>query len=229
MTFDFNCMPFNYKTELHRYKRYYQSIGEVAIKPQTRAYTTAIFSFLAISLFGWYAIRPTLQTILFLQKEIDDNKLVNIQMEEKIGKLIEAHATYQSVQSDLPYLSQALPPTPEVLTAMGQIRNIAVIRGASISGITSSGAPLLSKEQNAPNKTTIKSSRKVKSVPLSIVVIGSFDSLRGIIEDILSLRRIVTIETLNFTPNRESELQVLAGSVPLKLVMKVNAHYIDTD
>lgn len=223
-------MPFNYKTELHRYKRYYQSIGEVAIKPQTRAYTTAIFSFLAISLFGWYAIRPTLQTILFLQKEIDDNKLVNTQMEEKIGKLIEAHATYQSVQPDLPYLVQALPPAPEVLTAIGQIRNIAVIRGASISAITSSGAPLLSKEQNAPNKTTtLKSSRKVKSVPLSIVVIGSFDSLLGIIEDILSLRRIVTIETLNFTPNRESDQQVLVGSVPLKLVMKVNAHYIDTD
>lgn len=223
-------MPFNYKTELHRYKRYYQSIGEVAVKPQTRAYTTAIFSFLAISLFGWYAIRPTLQTILFLQKEIDDNKLVNMQMEEKIGKLIEAHATYQSVQSDLPYLTQALPPAPEVLTAIGQIRNIAAIRGASISAITSSGAPLLSKEQNAPNKTTaLKVNRKVQSVPLSIIVIGTFDSLRGIIEDILSLRRIVTIETLNFTPNRESEQQLLFGSVPLKLVMKVNAHYIDTD
>ncbi|MEK7544149.1 MAG: type 4a pilus biogenesis protein PilO [Patescibacteria group bacterium] len=223
-------MPFNYKTELHRYKRYYQSIGEVAIKPQTRAYTTAIFSFLAISLFGWYAIRPTLQTILFLQKEIDDNKLVNIQMEEKIGKLIEAHATYQSVQSDLPYLAQALPPAPEVLTAIGQIRNIAIIRGASISAITSSGTPLLSKEENAPNKTTtIKSSRKVKSVPLSVIVVGTFNSLQGIIEDILSLRRIVTIETLNFTPNRESEQQLLFGSIPLKLVMKVNAHYIDTD
>lgn len=225
-------MPFNYKTEIHRYKRYYQSIEGLAAKPQTRAYTTAIFSFLAVSLFGWYAIRPTIQTILFLRKEIEDNGRVNAQMEEKIGKLIEANATYQSVQENLPYIAQALPPAPEALTALGQIRNIALIRGASISGITSSTAPLLSKEQTSPNKpTSLKGipNRQVKSIQLSVVLVGTFNSLQGIIEDILSMRRIITIETLNFTPEREIEKQLAFGSIPLKLVMRVNAHYIDSE
>lgn len=225
-------MPFNYKTELHRYKRYYQSLEGVAAKPKARAYTTAIFSFLAISLFGWYAIRPTIQTILYLQKEIEDNKLVSAQMEEKIGKLIEAHATYQSVEDDIPFLTQAIPPAPEALTALGQIRNIALIRGASISAITSSTAPLLSNEQTAPNKSTVIkgiSNRKIKSVQLSVIAVGTYDILQGIIEDVVSLRRIVTIESLSFTPNRESEQQLLFGSIPLKLVMRLNAHYIDSD
>lgn len=225
-------MPFNYKTELHRYKRYYQSIEQVAAKPQTRVYTTAIFSFLAISLFGWYAIRPTIQTILSLQKEIEDNRLVNVQMEEKIGKLIEAHAIYQGIQDDLPYVTQALPPAPEVLTALGQVRNIANFRGASISAITSTSAPLLSKEQIAPNKPTAPKGilgRKVKSVQLSVVLVGTYDMLQGIIEDILSMRRIITIDTLNFAPNRETEQQLLFGSIPIKLVMRLNAHYIDSD
>ncbi|MBI3955664.1 type 4a pilus biogenesis protein PilO [Candidatus Gottesmanbacteria bacterium] len=218
-------MPFNYKTELHRYRRYYQSINEVAAKPQTRAYTTAIFSFLAVSLFGWYAIRPTIQTILTLQKEIEDNRLVSAQMEEKIGKLIEAHATYQSVENDVPYVSQALPPAPEVLTALGQIRNIAHLRGASISAITSSAAPLLSKEQTAPKTPAAAPkgifNRKVKSVQLSVVLVGTFESLAAIIEDIVSMRRIVTIESMGFTPDREME--------QLKLVMRMNAHYIDSE
>lgn len=225
-------MPYNYKTELHRYKRYYQSFGDAASKPAARAYTTAIFSFLAISLFGWYAIRPTVQTILYLQKEIEDNKLVNLQMEEKIGKLIEAHATYQSIEADIPYLQQALPPAPEALTALGQIRNIALIRGASISAITSSSAPLLSKEQSAPNKSAPAKgipNRKVKSVQLSMIVVGTYTMLEGIIEDILSMRRIITIEALSFTPNRESDQQLLYGSRPIKLVMRLNAQYIDTD
>lgn len=225
-------MPFNYKTEIHRYKRYYQSIEGLAAKPRTRAYTTAIFSFLAVSLFGWYAIRPTIQTILYLQKEIEDNRLVNTQMEEKIGKLIEAHATYQSVQENLPYLAQALPPVPEALTAIGQIRNIAIIRGASISAITSSAAPLLSKEQTSPNKpTSLKGilNRKVNSIQLSVVLQGTFDSLQGIIEDILSMRRIITIVTLSITPDRETEQKFSIGSIPLKLVMKLNAHYIDRE
>lgn len=225
-------MPFNYKTDLHRYKRYYQSIEQAASKPKTRAYTTAIFSFLAVSLFGWYAIRPTIQTILFLQREIEDNQLINAQMEEKIGKLIEAHATYQSVEADLPYITQALPPAPEVLTALGQIRNIAIIRGASISAITSSAAPLLSKEQTAPNKPSFTkgiSSRKIKNVQLSVVLVGTYDILQGIIEDILAMRRIISIDTVSFTPNRETEQQLMFGSIPLKLVMKLNTHYIDTE
>lgn len=225
-------MPFNYKTEIHRYKRYYQSIEQVANKPQARAYTTAIFSFLAVSLFGWYAIRPTLQTILFLRREIDDNKKINQQMEEKIGKLIEAHATYQSIKADLPYISQALPPDPELLSALGQIRNVAQLRGASISAITSSAAPLLSNEQTAPNKSTSPkdiSNLKVKNVQLSVVLVGTYDILEGIIEDILSMRRIITIDTLNFTPNGETEQQLTFGSIPLKLVIRLNAHYIDSD
>lgn len=225
-------MPFNYKTEIHRYKRYYQSIEGLAAKPQTRAYTTAIFSFLAVSLFGWYAIRPTLQTILTLQKEIEDNRLVNTKMEEKIGKLIEAHYTYQSVEADLPYVSQALPPAPNALTALGQIRNIAILKGASISAITSSSTPLLSTEQTTLNKPSAPQgipNRKVKSVQLSVSLVGTYDILQGIIEDVLSMRRIITIEAVNFTPDQETEQQLAFGSTPLKLVMRLNAHYIDSE
>lgn len=225
-------MPFNYKTEIHRYRRYYQSIEQVASKPQARAYTTAIFSFLAVSLFGWYAIRPTLQTILFLQREIDDNKKINQQMEEKIGKLIEAHATYQSIEVDLPYVFQALPPAPEVLGALGQIRNLTIIRGASISAITSSTAPLLSKQQTTPNKSTSPkdiSNLKIKNVQLSVVLVGTYTILEDIIKDILSMRRLITIDSLNFTLNKETEQQLAFGSVPLQLVIRLNAHYIDSD
>lgn len=217
-------MPFNYKTELHRYKRYYQSIEQVAAKPQARAYTTAIFSFLAVSLFGWYAIRPTLQTILTLQKEIEDNRLINTQMEEKISKLIEAHTTYQNIHDDLPYVAQALPPAPDVLTVIGQIRNIALISGASISAITSSSAPILSKDETAPTRpvaTKTIPNRKVKSVQLSVTLMGTFDSLREIIADVLSMRRIITIESIGITPNRETQ--------QLKLVMRGSAHYIESE
>ena len=216
-------MSFNYKTEIHRYKRYYQSIENLAAKPQTRAYTTAILSFLGVSLFGWYAVRPTLQTILYLRREIADNQKVNQQMEEKIGKLIEAQAAYQSVEVDLPYVSQALPPAPEAVTAMSQIRNIANLRGASISAITSSSTPL------TPTVPKSISNRKVKSVQLSVVLIGTYTMLQGIIEDILSMNRIITIDSLTMTPNQETQDQLAFGSIPLNLVMKINAHYIDSE
>ncbi len=215
-------MPYNYKTELHRYKRYYQSIGEFVAKPQAHAFTTTIFSFLAVSLFGWYAIRPTLQTILYLRREIDDNKKVNQQMEEKIGKLIEAQTSYQSAQDLIPYVAEALPGSADALTAIEQIRNIVISRGASISAITSSSTPLLSKEKPSLD-------RKTKPVQLSVVLTGSYETLEGAITDIVSMRRLMSIESLNFALDTEPEKQVAYGSIPLKLILKLSTYYIDTE
>lgn len=224
-------MPFNYKTELHRYKRYYQSIEGLAGKPKARAYTTAIFSFLAVSLFGWYAIRPTLQTILYLRKEIEDTQKVNQQMEEKIGKLIEAHAAYQRVQDDLPSIKEALPEAPEVLTAIGQIRNIAYLRSASISAITSSQTPLLPKSQTVPNAQEAMAreipNRKVNTVQMSVVLLGTYDALKGSIEDILGMRRLIAFETMSLTVDRTAQLQGAFGALPIKLIVRLQAHYVD--
>lgn len=224
-------MPFNYKTELHRYRRYYQSIEGLAGKPKARAYTTAIFSFLAVSLFGWYAIRPTLQTILYLRKEIEDTQRVNQQMEEKIGKLIEAHTAYQRVQDDLPSLKEALPDAPEALTAIGQIRNIAIIRGASISAIASSQTPLLPKSQTVPNAQEGRareiSNRKVNTVQMSVVLLGTYETLKEGIEDILGMRRLVTLETMGLTVDRTAQPQGAFEALPIKLVVRLQAYYVD--
>lgn len=225
-------MPLSYKTELHRYTRYYQSLERVVSAPQNRSYTSAIFSFLAISLFGWYAIRPTLQTILTLRREIADNTFVNAQMEEKIRALIEAHTTYQSVAADLPSVSQALPPAPEVLSVLEQIRNIAALRGASVSALTSSAAPLVSREERmptTPNVPKVTPRRTVKSVQISATLTGTYSALEGVIEDVLSLRRIVTVGTLTFTPDTQTQQQPAFGSAALKLVMQMNAHYIESE
>src|SRR5437762_11759734 len=102
-------MAFNYKTEYEKYRRYYQSLTPNLDKPENRAYTAIIFSFLVVSLFGWYAIRPTMQTIFTLKREIADNTEINIQMENKISALIEAQAGYQEVEPKIPIVNQALP------------------------------------------------------------------------------------------------------------------------
>lgn len=226
-------MPFNYKTELHRYRRYYQSIEGLAGKPKARAYTTAIFSFLAVSLFGWYAIRPTIQTILYLRKEIEDTQRVNQQMEEKISKLIEAHAAYQRIQDDLPVINEALPDAPEVLTAIGQIRNIAIIRGASVSAISSSQTPLLPKSQTVPNaqggKAQEISNRKVKTVQMSVVLLGTYDTLKGSIEDIIGMRRLVTLDTVSLTVDRTAQQQGAFEALPIKLVVRLQVPYVDIE
>lgn len=233
-------MPFNYKQELGRYKRYYQNIGTAVRQPKTNAYTAAIFSFLAISLFGWYAIRPTLSTIFLLRREIADNALVSQQMEEKITKLIEAQAVYHNVKNKLPILEQALPEDPEAAPVVKQLRNLAIASQASISGIIVSTVPLVgsdtvaaesAKDQTPPqSKKSTKNpamlGRKIASIPITVVLTGTYESLQTFLTGISEMRRIMTTETLSIIPEKEVETQSQPSGTILRLVLKLNAYYV---
>lgn len=224
-------MEFNYKSELGRYKRYYQNIGGFASKERTRNYSAVIFSFLAVSLFGWYAIRPTIQTILLLRKEIEDDKVVNQQMEEKIAKLIEAQSTYQSIQNQLHVIPEAVPGNPAAVDVASSIQSLVRTTNASLSALTISSAPLLGTEQSATTSTqattnALTKPQKMETVPINLVVTGSYSQLISLIQNILSIRRVMTIDSLHIGRATETQSQLLPGNNTLQLVLRLNMYYL---
>lgn len=214
---------------IHQYGRYYQSLTELVKKPKTTIYTGAVFSFLAVSLFGWYAIRPTLQTILFLRREIEDNKIVSKQMEEKISKLIEAHALYQSIKPRLPLLTQALPDNPSAVAVVAQLKNLATISNATVSAINVSAVPLTagSEKTAAEKKPTTKiTTRKVADTPIQIVASGNYPAIKSILVGIINLRRALTIESFTVTPDKTGVGEGPISDIKLRLVLKLQSHYL---
>lgn len=213
------------RTNFNQYRRFYQSIAPIINRPYTRTYTTVIFSFLAVSLFGWYAIKPTVQTILFLRREIADKTVLNQKMEEKITALIEAQAAYEAVQQQLPLVDEALPQTPEVIDAVTQLRNLAVISGASISAIQVSTVPILGQDAT-PSAKTAQATKKQTEFSITTVISGPFNIIRTFLDGVINMRRIITIETLNLNPVREEALPGRAGANILRLVLKLNTYYL---
>ncbi len=218
-------MAFNYKTEYERYRRYYQSIEPVLKKKESHTYTMAIFSFLAISLFGWYGIRPTLQTILFLQREIADNKDINAQMESKITRLVEAQAAYQDANLQLPLIDQAIPQNPEVLSLVSQLKNLAAATGSSISALQISTVPLLGSEAT-PSAAT---GGKLTEIPLVVAISGPYTSIKSFIDGLFAMGRIATIQTLTVSPSRDetptTKASPASGTI-VRLVTKMNIYYM---
>ena len=131
----------------NQFHRYYQRLQPIMKKPKARATTTAVFSFLAISLFVLYAIRPTAQTIIFLRREISDKTALNQKMEDKITALIEAQTNYESIQDKVPLVDEALPQNPDAIILARQLRNLANISGASISAMNMSSLPIVTREE----------------------------------------------------------------------------------
>jgi hypothetical protein len=228
-------MPFNYKTEIQRYRKYYHSLEPILIKPKSKAYTTVVFSFLAVSLFSWYAIMPTIQTILFLQREIRDKTDLNTKMEDKIAALIEAQSYYQDIEPNLPAVNEALPVIPDAIPLMIQLRNLASMSGTLISAVQLPSVPLTSQETVITGKTGVKmpinAPLKQQTFDLSISIKGTYAGLRGFLEGVTRMRRIVVVDSYTVTPIRTDSISVASGSAAptdrfLQLALKLKAYYL---
>ncbi len=218
-------MAVNQKPNYQQYKRYYQTIEPLISKPKNRAYTTTIFSFLAISLFGWYGIRPTLQTILFLRREIADNTVVNKIMEEKITNLIEAQANYQAIEDQLPLIDQAVPETPDALTLVFQLKNLAEQTQVTVSSISIPSIPLLGQEAT-PSSQKTQNQPKEKIVPMVVSVNGPYSNIKAFLEGVINMRRIVTVNSSIISSLKDEEVSddPLAPK-SLRLVIRLQGYY----
>lgn len=207
--------------DFSRYKRYYQTIGDIAKQPTTKAYSTTVFSFLAVSLFGLYAILPTVRTILFLQREIADKTNVNSQMEDKISALIESQSVYQEAADNIPLVLSAIPPTASPVELGVMVKNLAAATGASISAMQVASVPL------AQDQATTSAQNKTSSLtpfPITLATNGTYPSLKAFLDGLLSLARIVTIDSIRILPATQSTPQQ-TGGVALQLILQLKAYY----
>jgi Tfp pilus assembly protein PilO len=179
-------------------RKYYRPLEPILKKPKNRMYTATVLSFLTVSLFVWYAIRPTVQTILSLRREIKDNTVINRQMETKIETLVEALSVYQSVEDKLPFLEQSIPKDPSMVQIMMQIRNLANASGATISGMSTGSSPVLNPE--IPVSNTKPPVFSTVTTPVVINIEGSYQSLRQFLEGITRMRRTVTVSEFMILP-----------------------------
>jgi len=208
------------------FRKYYRPIEPILQKPKNRVYTATVLSFLTVSLFIWYAIRPTIQTILSLRREIRDSTAVNEQMEEKIGSLVEAQSTYQEIVPRLGLLREGVPETPDMVELMVQLRNLANTVDATVSGANFSSIPLTVEKQRPanPGSTTPQAKDQLSNTTtfLTLTIQGTFDQVREFIDGVYSLRRIVTIIDLSLIPQGIDASGKTGGS--LTMTLKLNTY-----
>lgn len=202
-----------------QFRRYYERLQPAFKKPRMRASTTAVFSFLAMALFAWYAIRPTAQTIIYLRREIADKTALNEQMENKITALIEAQSAYETIVDRLPVLTQALPENPDGVILARQLRNLANISGASISALQIPSLPVLGSEATPGAKLT--QPKPLEEYALSLTLTGEYPAIKTFIDGLLTLRRITNLNSVSVRLNSGHKL----ASNNLMAIVKLVSYY----
>ncbi|MFH0749620.1 MAG: type 4a pilus biogenesis protein PilO [Candidatus Gottesmanbacteria bacterium] len=203
-----------------QYRKYYRSLEPILAKPKTKTYSTVIFFFLVVSLFGWYAIKPTVQTILYLRREIVDKKEVNKKMDDKIQALIQSQVVMESVQQKIPLIEDAVPKNPDAIDVVRQLRDLAVTSGASISAIQVASVPVLqSASASAAKSYTIKHT----TFPITVSIEGDYQALSSFLHTIITTRRTILFDSISFIPTKKQSELLLTPTI--QLVLTMNAYY----
>lgn len=205
-------------SDYQRFRRYYQHLGPFLTNQKNKESTAAIFSLLAVSLFGWYAVRPTIQTILFLRREIADKTTVNQKMEEKITSLIEAQAAYEQQTERISLVRQAVPTSPEAVELATQIKNLAQELSASVSAIQVTTVAI---DKDATPSGQSKESAGTFSI--TAILSGNWGAIRSFLGEVVNLRRVTSIDSITLKPDRGAA--GTTGAPIINLVAKLTSYY----
>lgn len=113
------------------YQKYFAFIQPVVNDPLTRVYFSLALSLFLIAFLVFFALSPTVNTVLGLRKKIADQERIVAALDAKIMALVTAGENYNQLTPQLVLLDLALPENPH---PQGLIDN--VLRAATASAVT---------------------------------------------------------------------------------------------
>jgi Tfp pilus assembly protein PilO len=148
-----------------------------------------ILTLCALSFFGFFAIKPTISTILKLQKEFSDSKFVLSQLDTKVKNLTELRKQYFNLQSDMAIITSAITVQPDVHLLFAQIQSIAQTSGITIKKLQNSEVETLRSDKGTD--------KNYHSYSFSVAGSGSFENISKFTQILTNMERIVDISVFS--------------------------------
>ncbi len=150
-----------------------------------------VLTLLALSFFGFFAINPTVSTILKLKKEVSDSEFVYSELETKIKNLSLLRKQYGDMQNDLPIITDAITIQPNVHLLFAQIQAASQKSNIKIKKLQNFEVEIL-KNNKTPGK---------KYYSYSFVIAGnsSFANISNFVSTITNMQRIIDIDIFSIS------------------------------
>lgn len=194
-------------------RRYYQL-------PAVQVSLTLVLSLFISAMFIVFALRPTVLSILTLQKTIVESEKTLTQLESKVKNLQAAAIQLESIKPFLTILNTTIPNTGAMYSPLSSaVESLVSQTGTTLEG-TSLGSTLLFSRvltPFAPNKN-----QSVVLLPFSVRVTGTFPAVSAFLTQLLSMERIIMIDSATVTKDAGSKSVIPSVS----LNMSGNAYYL---
>lgn len=170
-----------------KYREYLKLIPSME-KENTRLFVTLALTFGALIFFGIFAINPTITTIFELQKELEENQMVDQQLTAKINNLSQLQQEYNELESELPIIYNAIPKSAEAPLLSAQVEALAAQYNITITTYR------VAEVQLASNK---KISAKTVSYTFNLQGQGKYQDMIAFSQALARINRIITVESMS--------------------------------
>ncbi len=210
----------SWKRDYVRYKDYFLNIvSSYNAKPNLKIYLELILSLSTIAIFSFFAIRPTILTIVELSKELKAKEETSALLQKKIADLQIAGATLQRESQNTIYVDQAVPEKANPEVFIKQVETLATQNSLTILGFASSDVPLVGRpEINKKAAGLKKLANNANELPFTFSASGSYQNIFNFVTQIENLRRPIKFDSFvvssNTTDTGKVIVLTIAGRVP---------------
>ncbi len=180
------------KSESSIYSRYFTYIKPVTRLPIVRTYGSTIFTLFMILIFIFFAIRPTIATILVLQKKLTDAESVLQKVTQKANDLSLGKQNYDNLDISIKNKIQtAIPDTLELKTLIQNIEQTAKNHDASVSALQIQPLDLEVKKGTGVGK--------ISEVNFTMNIEAVYKNMLSFLQDLKTSSRLISIDSLSLT------------------------------
>lgn len=188
-----------------QYSRYFTYIKPFARLPSVKTYGSAIFTLVIITIFIFYAIKPTVETILVLQKKLEDSTQVLEKVNQKANNLSQGKANFEKLDPSIKAkISAAIPDTVSLKSVVQTLEQEAKIHEASVSAIQIQPLILITKKGNQLGS--------ISEVAFTFNVAGEYNNLTAILQDLKSSARLISVDSISLSKSAEGNSLIMSIS-----------------
>ena len=174
------------------YSRYFTYIKPVIKSPIIKNYGPAIFSLLTMSILIFFAIRPTVETILVLQKKLADSNEVLQKATQKAENLSLGKANYDNLDQNIKRkIMVTIPDLVSLNSAIQTLEQTAKIHEASVSALQIQ--PLVVDTKVDERMGTLS------EIAFTFNTEGDYTNLIALLQDLKTSSRLISIDNLSLS------------------------------
>lgn len=193
------------KSESVLYSRYFTYIKPFAKLPIVKNYGPSIFSLLTMSILIFFAIKPTVETILVLQKKLADSNEVLQKITRKANDLSLGKSNYDNLDQTIKdTIYSNIPDTVSLKSVTGALEQAAKARAASVSALQIQPFAIDTKENSQVGVVT--------EISFIFNTEGDYNNLIALLQDLKTSNRLISIDNLSLSATSDSTVLVMSLS-----------------